>query len=233
MNITNDRITEYLEEFYRPLSKELGKLRSYAEERYIPILTKDTEALLLNVIRMKKPARILEIGTAVGYSAICFATAAPEAFVVSLESSLEMCRAAVENVERFGLAGRIRILQGDAVDSLKLLTNAAPEGFDLVFIDAAKSLYKEFWDGCIPLCRKGAVIVSDNVLLKARTASDEYITERRQKTSVRHMREYIRHITKSKEADTALLPVGDGVAVSVLNESHMAIQIEQVDLKEK
>ncbi|HWQ77985.1 MAG TPA: O-methyltransferase [Anaerovoracaceae bacterium] len=225
MNITNDRITEYLEEFYRPLSKELGKLREYAEEQQIPVITKDTEALLLNIIRMKKPDRILEIGTAVGYSAICFATAVPEAFVVSLEVSEPMYRSALENVERFGLTGRIRVLRGDAVDSLKLLAGAMKsgsgnsvdsEGFDLVFIDAAKSLYKEFWDGCIPLCRKEAVIVSDNVLLKARTASDEYITERRQKTSVRHMREYIKYITKSKDADTALLPVGDGVAVSVL-----------------
>lgn len=222
MNITNDRITEYLDEFYRPLSGELGKLRASAEERLIPVITKDTEALLLNMIRMKKPGRILEIGTAVGYSAICFASASAGTEVVSLESSASMCREANENVAMFGLSERIRIIEGDASESLKQLADSIKdvdsEGFDLVFIDAAKSLYKDFWNACIPLCRKGAVIISDNVLLKARTASDEYITKRRQKTSVRHMREYLDYITGSKEAHTAVLSVGDGVAVSVLKE---------------
>jgi len=222
MNITNDRITEYLNEFYRPLSGELAKLRESAEERMIPVISKDTEALLLNIIRIKKPGRILEIGTAVGYSAICFASASPGTEVIGLESSSSMCREATENAARFGLAERIKIMEGDALESLKLLAagmkDADSEGFDLVFIDAAKSFYRDFWDASIPLCRKGAVIISDNVLLNARTASDEYITKRRQKTSVRHMREYLQYIAGSKEAHTAVLPVGDGVAVSVLKE---------------
>jgi len=222
MNIINSKITEYLDELYQPLSSELGKLRKSAEERQIPVITKDTEALLLNIIRMKKPGRILEIGTAVGYSAICFAAAHPGTEVVSLESSESMCREAAENAAKFGLSERIRIMEGDALESLNQLAgtmkDADSEGFDLVFIDAAKSFYKEFWNACIPLCRKGAVIISDNVLLKARTASDEYITKRRQKTSVRHMRDYLSYITGSGEAYTAVLPVGDGVAISVLKE---------------
>lgn len=221
MNITNDKVTEYLENLYRPLNPRVKQLREVAEKYNVPVILRDSETFILNLIRMKKPQRILEIGTAVGYSAICFAEACQEAEIVSLEHSDAMYRYALENIEKFGLSQRIQIKLGDAMESLKELKNSIndvnSEGFDLVFIDAAKSSYKDFWDACVPMCRKEAVILSDNVLMKARTVSDEYITDRRQKTSVRHMRNYINYITKLDYADTAVLPVGDGVAVSVLN----------------
>lgn len=220
MNITNDRVTEYLDGLYQALNDDLKLLRADAEEHYVPIILRETEALILNIIRMKKPGRILEIGTAVGYSAICFAAASPETEIVSLEVNEEMYRTASVNVDRYGLDRRIQIKLGDAVESLKELSNSITDvdsaGFDLVFIDAAKSHYKEFWDGSIPLCRKNAVILSDNVLLKGTTASDEYVTEKRHKTSVKRMREFIEYITKLDYADTAVLSVGDGVAFSVL-----------------
>ncbi|HYE67226.1 MAG TPA: O-methyltransferase [Anaerovoracaceae bacterium] len=220
MNITNDRVTEYLEGLYQPLNLDLKQLRADAEEQHIPIILRESEAYLLNIIRTKKPRRILEIGTAIGYSAICFAAASPETEIVSLEVSEEMFQTASKNVERFGLSNRIQIKLGDAVESLKEMSSAIIDvdtaGFDLVFIDAAKSHYKEFWDGSIPLCRKSAVILSDNVLLKGTTASDEYVTEKRHKTSVKRMREFIEYIMKSDYADTAVLSVGDGVAFSVL-----------------
>jgi predicted O-methyltransferase YrrM len=220
MNITNDKVTEYLDGLYQPLNEELNMLRSAAEEQHVPIILRETEAFLFHILRMKKPRRILEIGTAVGYSAICFAVASPETEVVSLEVSEDMYRIAAGNLEQFSLSGRIRIKLGDAVESLKELKDSMSdvdsEGFDFVFIDAAKGHYREFWDGSIPICRKDAVILSDNVLLKARTASDEYVTEKRQKTSVKRMREFIKYITALDYADTAVLSIGDGVAVSVL-----------------
>mgnify|MGYP000995356804 CR=1 FL=1 len=220
MNIINDKVTEYLESLYRPLNREIEQLREIAEKHHVPIILRDSEEAILNIIRIKKPDRILEIGTAMGYSAICFASILPDVRIVSLERSERMARYALANIEKFHMEDRIRIVRGDALESLKELkaamTDVEAEGFDLVFIDAAKSLYRKFWDGCIPLCRKKAVILSDNVLLHARTASDEFISDRRQKTSVRHMREYISYITKSDDADTAVIPVGDGIAVSVL-----------------
>lgn len=220
MNITNETVSEYLESLHRPLNPELQRLREVAEQYHVPIVLKDSETFILNIIRMKKPRRILEIGSAIGYSAICFAHAASDAEIISLEHSDKMYEYAVTNVEKFGLSHRVYIKYGDALESLKDLagtvTDVDSEGFDLVFIDAAKSLYRKFWDACIPLCRKEAVILSDNVLLQARTASDEYITDRRQKTSVRHMRQYISYITKLDYAETAVLAVGDGIAVSVI-----------------
>lgn len=228
MNITNDTVTEYLESLYRPLNGKLKLLRKVAEEHNVPIIVRDSEIFLLNIIRMKRPKRILEIGTAVGYSAICFAEACMETDIISLEHSEDMYRYAVTNVEKFGLSERIHIKLGDALESLaelkESITDVDAQGFDLVFIDAAKSSYKDFWDASIPLCRKGAVILSDNVLLKARTVSDEYITDRRQKTSVRHMRKFINYITKLDYADTAVLPVGDGIAVSVLKDRQNAVE---------
>ena len=222
MNIINDKVTEYLEGLYRPVNEDLNSLRIEAENREIPIILRDTEGLLLNFLRIKRPRRILEIGAAVGYSAICFSAVLPEAEIVSLERSEKMYLKALENVERFGLDRRIRIQKGDAVEILQEMkarvADQEQEGFDLVFIDAAKSCYRAFWDCSVPLCRKGAVIISDNVLIKARTASDEFITERRQKTSVRRMREYLSYITRLPYADTAVIAVGDGVAVSVLKE---------------
>lgn len=220
MNITNHKVTEYLEGLYRPLNPELQQLRLIADQHKVPIILRDSETFILNIIRMKKPRRILEIGSAIGYSAICFAQAAPDAEIISLEHSEKMYRYAVKNVEKFGLSKQITIKYGDALESLRELADsivhADTDGFDLVFIDAAKSYYREFWDACLPLCRREAVILSDNVLLQARTVSDEYITDRRQKTSVRHMREYLNYITKTESADTAVLPVGDGIAVSVI-----------------
>ncbi|MDD3168525.1 MAG: O-methyltransferase [Eubacteriales bacterium] len=232
MNITNDKVTEYLEGLYRPLNRKLKLLREVAEKHNVPIILRDSETFILNIIRMKRPERILEIGTAVGYSAICFAETFPGADIVSLEHSDEMCLYALENIKKFELSQRIQVKPGDALESLAELrdsiTNVDSQGFDLVFIDAAKSCYKEFWDACIPLCRKEAVILSDNVLLKARTASDEFITDRRQKTSVRHMRKYINYITKLDYADTAVLPVGDGVAVSVLKDRQDTVKEQQL-----
>jgi predicted O-methyltransferase YrrM len=223
MNITNDTVTQYLEGLYRPLNPELQRLREIADQHNVPIILRDAETFILNLIRMKKPRRILEIGSAIGYSAICFAHAAPDADIISLEHSEKMYQYAVTNVEKFGLSNRIHIKYGDALESLRELaesiTNTDAGGFDLVFIDAAKSYYRKFWDACLPLCRKEAVVLSDNVLLQARTASDEYITDRRQKTSVRHMRAYLDYITKTTSADTAVIAVGDGIAVSVIRES--------------
>jgi predicted O-methyltransferase YrrM len=99
MNITNDKVTEYLEELYRPFNDELKQLRDIADKHNVPIIRKDSETFLLNMIRMGKPRRILEIGTAMGYSAICFALAAPAAEIVSLERSEKMCRYALTNIE--------------------------------------------------------------------------------------------------------------------------------------
>ncbi|MBR0596644.1 O-methyltransferase [Sinanaerobacter chloroacetimidivorans] len=225
MNIVNDKVTAYIDSLYQPVNEFLKDLRQSAEADQIPIILRDTETLILNLIRLKKPARILEIGTAVGYSSICFASALPNVEITSLEINQAMYRIASENIEKAGLTHRIRLILGDARKNLKTLTaaikNVETEGYDMVFIDAAKSRYLEFFSESSKLCKPESVIISDNVLLKARTVSDEYITDRRQKTSVRRMREYLPHITNPAVADTSVLAVGDGVAVSIINRRNL------------
>ena len=220
MKFINDKIASYIDEYYLPYNCELMKLREEAEAEQVPVITRDTEMLLSNILRIKNPRRILEIGTAVGYSAICFAAVLPKTEIISLEVREEMYRKASENIKKIGFDDRIQIRLGDGAESLKKLkeevADLEQQGFDMVFIDAAKSHYREFWDRSIPLCKNGAVIISDNILLKGRTASNEFVTNRRQMTSVRQMREYIRYITETELADTSVMPVGDGVAFSVL-----------------
>lgn len=220
MNIINEKVTQYMDSLYTPLNEYLADLRTHAEEKHVPIILRDTETLILNLIRIKNPQRILEIGTAVGYSASCFATASLNVKVTSLELNEDMYKLATLNIEAAGLTDRIQIILGDAKESIRALretmNDIREDGYDLVFIDAAKTHYKDFWDECMNICKPDAVIISDNVLLKARTVSDEYITEKRQKTSVKRMREFLYYITNLDNIETSVLSVGDGVAVSVI-----------------
>ena len=219
MNVTNNKVTDYINGMYQPQNEFLSELRKNAEENHVPIILKDTEALIISLILIKKPLRILEIGTAVGYSAICFGQASKEAKITTIEAKEKMYHQAIENIKQAGYSDRIHVILGDGLESLEKLSssmeNKKENGFDMVFIDAAKGHYKEFWDGAIGLCKDEAVIISDNILLQGKTVSDEYITARRQKTSVRRMRDYLKYITNIDYAETAILP-RDGVAVSVL-----------------
>lgn len=228
LNITTEPVEEYLNCLYRPQNEFLAALRRQAEEENIPIILRDAESLLLQLIRLKQPKRILEIGTAVGYSAILFAQECGEARVVTLELSEKSAEKARENIAAAGLSDEIWVVEGDARESLAQLafafrteeeeTGSAPPLFDFIFIDAAKGHYREFWDGAVPLADKGCLIVSDNVLFKGMTASDQYIPERRQKTITNRMRSYLKFLTQTEGIRTAVLPVGDGMAVSILGE---------------
>ena len=217
MNIINEKITRYTDGLYSSLSDELAEIRKDAEERQIPIILKDTETMLMALVMSIKPERILEIGTAIGYSAACLAAACPEAKIVTVESRDIHCEEARENLRKLGFQDRVEVKEGDARDVLRKMTEEGLEcDFDFVFIDAAKNHYREYWDLVLELASDEAVVVSDNVLLDGVTAADEYLTTRRDRTSMMRMREYLEHITHIDGIYTSVLPVGDGVAVSVL-----------------
>ena len=219
MNITNSMITAYINTLYSSGNPKLKELRRFAEEKRVPIILKDTEGLLLSLLKIKKPKKLLEIGAAVGYSACCFADGCG-CSVTTIEADKEAFEAAKNNVENLGFADQVQVLYGDARDVLAKLAeemDSEEKLFDVVFIDAAKSHYRSFWDLAAPLCRKDALIICDNVLMKGMTASDEYDTNRKYKTSIRKMREFIKYITGLDYADTCILPVGDGVSLSVID----------------
>lgn len=267
-NIMTEPVRQYLEQWYRPLNPFLEELRLCSEKENIPIIMRDTEMFMVNLLRLKNPARILEIGTAVGYSSLFFAALLPECTVTTLELSQRSCEIARENFRKAGCSHRIQVICGDARETLpalvqEILPTLAPAGeacpplapdreacspfapageavplltlaeetlfasikeeeekkelrFDFVFIDGAKGHYLEFWEGCRPLWEKHALILSDNVLYKGITASEEYLTCRRDKTIMRRMREFLTHITGLSEVQTSVLAVGDGLAVSTV-----------------
>ena len=216
MNITNDIISAYIDNFYVNENKRLEELRRFAEEQHVPVILRDTERLLKVIMKLKEPAAVLEIGTAVGYSSCVFADCC-DCQVLTIESDSETAKAAVANIESLGFGGRIEVRTGDGRD---VLASLEPERiFDILFIDAAKSHYREFWDLAMPHMADESMVICDNVLMKGMTASDEYDTRGRYRTSIRKMREFIDYISNLDYADTTLLPVGDGLAISMISKS--------------
>lgn len=220
MNITNNIITAYINNLYECKNQKLLELRAFAEEKRVPIILKDTEGLLLSLLKIKKPKRMLEIGAAVGYSACCFADGCG-CEVTTIEADKETYEIAVNNVKNLGFEEKVNVLCGDARDVMEMLAVDISENerYDVIFIDAAKSHYKAFWDLALPLCKDDALIICDNVLMKGMTASDEYDPNKKYKTSIRKMREFIKYITGLEYADTCILPVGDGISISVINKA--------------
>ena len=212
MNITNEIISSYIDGLYYAQNDKLKDLREYAESKGVPIILKDTENLLAAVLKLKKPAKILEIGTAIGYSSSFFVDCCG-CKVTTIEADEEAYEAAVNNIREMGFDSSIQVLQGKAEDVLKEIDDV----FDIVFIDASKSHYREFWDLSLPMCCDESLIICDNVLMKGMTASDEFDTRGRYKTSIRRMREFIAYINELDYADTVILPVGDGVSISIIS----------------
>lgn len=215
MNIINEKVVEYLDTTYKSPSKELELLRKEAEANRVPIILKDSEAFLLTLLKTIDAKNILEIGTAVGYSSSCFVCASG-ADVVTIEADEETYNIACDNIKKLKYDDKIIPLLGDARQVLENMQDENKDKFDFVFIDAAKSHYKAFWDLAIPMCKSDAVIICDNVLMKAMTASDEFDKNRKYKTSIRKMREFLEYINNLDYAYTCILPIGDGISMSKL-----------------
>ena len=215
MNIINEKVVEYLDTTYKSPSKELELLRKEAEANRVPIILRDSEAFLLTLLKTIDAKNILEIGTAVGYSSSCFVCASG-ADVVTIEADEETYNIACDNIKKLKYDDKITPLLGDARQVLENMQDENKDKFDFVFIDAAKSHYKAFWDLAIPMCKSDAVIICDNVLMKAMTASDEFDKNRKYKTSIRKMREFLEYINNLDYADTCILPIGDGISMSKL-----------------
>ncbi len=221
-NIINDQVTEYINRHFRPLSETLSAFRKEAELRRIPIILKDTESFLNALLSMLQPSHILEIGTAVGYSAACFAHIVPTCRIVTIEREESAYQEAVANMEMLGFSDRVTCLKGEAVVVLQQLHREIETGdltpFDFVFIDAGKSHYAEFLECTMPMTKPRAAIVCDNILMQAKTVSDEYDPSGKHKTNIRRMREFIDSLTEDSRLITALLSIGDGISLSIVKE---------------
>lgn len=191
----------------------LEEIKRKALEDHVPILQDVSLELIEVILDIKKPNKILEIGTAVGYSAINFSKylSGDNAKLTTIELKEEMYNIALNNVEKLGLKNKIELINADATKYLATMD----EKFDVIFIDAAKGQYLVFLEQALRMSKNGTVIIADNVYFKGRVLSG--YNEHRHRTATNRLREYIRQVTTNPLLHTTILNIGDGVAVSVVS----------------
>ncbi|MHC1721329.1 MAG: O-methyltransferase [Clostridiaceae bacterium] len=209
--IVHDYIETYLKGLASMDTDSIAVLEEYAQVNNVPIIQKEAGRLLETLIYMIKPLKILELGTAIGYSSILMSRCAGrKARITTIERDPGMVRLARINISNFDCEDNIEILEGDCLEILKDLQDK----YDFIFIDAGKGHYGDFFPHCARLLNENGIIVSDNVLFRGMVASDELI-EKRMSTIVKRMREYLDMLLKNKEFHTSVIPIGDGIAVTV------------------
>ena len=187
---------------------ELRKIKELALENHIPIIMDDTLEVIEKILVQEKPKRILEIGTAVGYSAACFARMNEDTIIDTIELNEERYNEALINLEKIGIKDRVNVFLGNAVEILPTLNNE----YDIVFIDANKGKYPVFLQEAIRMIKTNGLIIADNVLYKGYVMSD--YNKHKQRTAVRHLREYLKEATENEMLETEILEVGDGLAIT-------------------
>ena len=205
---------DYMEDYIRGLIPErtgtLKEIEDFARENGVPIVQKETGVFLEFMTSMKKPKKILELGTAVGFSSILmYESAGVEPDIVTIERDEKMIEMAKVNLDRFNLRDKIKIEQGDCLEVLERLDDK----FDLIFMDAGKGHYNHFLPHCLRLLKDDGIIVADNVLFRGMVASQELVN-RRKITIVKRMRTYLDLVTQDESLITSVIPMGDGIAVT-------------------
>ena len=210
--IVDERLVTYINSLDKGNTTVLDEIEKEALDTYVPIIRKEMQSFLRLLLAIQKPMRILEVGTAVGFSAILMAEYGPkDCKIITIENYDKRIPIAKENFKRAGKAEQITLLEGDATEILPTIE----EPFDLIFMDAAKGQYINFMPDVLRLLKKDGVLVSDNVLQDGDIIESHYIVERRNRTIYKRMREYLYELTHSDELVTSVLPVGDGITVSV------------------
>lgn len=195
------------------LNKEkLEILKKFARENHVPILQDDTMQVIKTILAIKRPNKILEIGTAVGYSALCFSEylEGENAVIKTVELDEVTSNMAKNNIKEISDKNNIIVTNMDAYEYMKTLD----EKFDIVFIDAAKGQYMKYLEQAYRLTKKNSIIIADNVLLRGMVMGG--YNEHKHRTAVTRLREYIKEVTENSKLETVILDVGDGLAISVI-----------------
>ena len=214
--IVDDRITTYLHSLEMPDIPVIEEIEKEAREAYVPIIRKETQSFLKVLLTIQKPKRILEVGTAVGFSSLLMAKYTPEdTRIVTIEKYEKRIPIAKENFRAGGMEHRITLLEGDALEILKGMNDT----FDFIFMDAAKGQYIHFYPEVMRLLEQGGVLVSDNVLQEGDLIESHFAVERRNRTIYKRMRDYLYILKHDERLETSILSVGDGAAVSFRKET--------------
>ena len=210
--IVDERTITYLHSLELPESDMIEKIEQEALESHVPIIRKETQGFLKVLLLMKKPLRILEIGAAVGFSAILMSEYMPEGgHITTIENYEKRIPIALENIKRVGRKEQITLIEGDALEIMKTLQGP----YDFIFMDAAKGQYIQYMPEAIRLLAPGGVLVSDNVLQDGDIIKSRFAVERRNRTIHSRMREYLYELKHNEQLQTSILPFGDGIALSV------------------
>ena len=210
--IVDERMVTYIHSLETPESEIIETIEQEALETYVPIIRKGTQSFLKVLLLMKKPMKILEVGTAVGFSAILMSEYMPEgAHITTIEKYEKRIPIARENFKRAGKDSCITLIEGDALEVMQSLE----ESYDMIFMDAAKGQYIHYMPEALRLLAPEGVLVSDNVLQDGDIIESRFAVERRNRTIHSRMREYLYELKHNDELQTSILPLGDGVALSV------------------
>ncbi len=214
--IVDERLVTYINSLDTGNTKILDQIEKEALDTFVPIIRKEMQSFLKMFLSVGKPMRILEVGTAVGFSAILMAEYGPaDCRITTIENYEKRIPIAKENFKRAGKESQITLLEGDAADVLKELD----EPYDLIFMDAAKGQYIHFMPDVLRLLKPGGVLISDNVLQDGDIIESHFAVTRRNRTIHKRMRDYLYELTHNEELVTAVLPIGDGITVSSKKEN--------------
>ncbi len=210
--IVDERIVTFINSMETENSQILETIEKEALDARVPIIRKEMQSFLKVLLLVKRPMRVLEVGTAVGFSALLMSEYLPEgAVITTIENYEKRIPIARENFRRAGKEGQITLLPGDAADVLKTLE----EPYDFIFMDAAKGQYIHFLPEVLRLLTPGGLLVSDNVMQDGNVIESRFCVERRDRTIHARMREYLYELKHHASLETSIVPLGDGVALSV------------------
>ncbi|MFO3667042.1 MULTISPECIES: O-methyltransferase [Anaerococcus] len=200
---------KYSSQFIEDLLEDVDfiELRKYAKENRVPIMNSQTKELLVSLVKIAKPKKILEIGTAIGYSSLIFSKYS-DAQITTIELDENTAKIANNNFKKYKT--NIKLINDDAMKALRNID----QGFDFVFIDANKSRYLDYFKITSKLLNEGGIIVADNVLFRGEVCNDDLI-EKRKITLVKNLRKFLAYITNNEDFISSIIPIGDGLTISV------------------
>lgn len=211
--IVEERIVSYINSLEKENSPVLEEIEKEARKDGVPIIRKEMESFLRVMLSIKKPMRILELGTAVGYSAILMSEYINEkGQIITIENYDKRIPIAKENIKKAGRENVIKLLEGDAMEIMPTLER---DQFDFVFMDAAKAQYIHFLPEVLRLMKKNGVLITDNVLQEGDLIQSKYVVRRRDRTIHKRMREYLEVVKNHPQLETSIVPIGDGITMSV------------------
>lgn len=210
--IVDERLITYINSLDLGNTPLLNEIEKEAADTFVPIIRKEMQSFLKTMLWIIRPERILEVGTAVGFSSLLMEEYNPvPCQITTIENYEKRIPIAKANFERAGSKDRITLMEGDAAEVLRQLD----EPYDFIFMDAAKGQYINFLPDILRLMHQGAVLISDNVLQDGDIIESHYAVTRRNRTIHKRMREYLYELTHNARLTTSILPVGDGITVSV------------------